>query len=150
MGESAKMTAADQALRLGEAWDRTPRDASLATSLSVYTADGQVMRFSLGAHAPDLSSEDVARIHQLWVEAVSIVGPAVHHRDIVSAALDSLSDELASGTRETALARLRGRQEKASMRRDVARAVGGLARRRRGRRWRTCVGWTSPTPRPLR
>jgi len=112
MGESAKMTAADQALRLGEAWDRTPRDASLATSLSVYAADGQVRRFPLGAHAPDLSSDDVARIHELWVQAVRIVGPEVHHRDIVSAALDSLRDELASGTRETALARLRGRQER--------------------------------------
>src|SRR5262249_4926020 len=36
-GESAKMTAHDQALRLGEAWDRTPRERSLATYLAVHS-----------------------------------------------------------------------------------------------------------------
>jgi hypothetical protein len=108
MGESAKMSASDQALRLGQAWDRTRRDASLATSLSVYTADGRVRRFSLGAHAPDLSPDDVERIHELWLEAVKIVGPSIHHRDIVAAALGSLRDELASAKPEAAAARLRG------------------------------------------
>src|SRR4030088_251088 len=108
MGESAKMSASDQALRLGQAWDRTGHDASLATSLSVYTAEGRARRFSLGAHAPDLSPDDVERIHELWLEAVKSVGPSLHHRDIVAAALGSLRDELASTTPETALARLRG------------------------------------------
>jgi amino acid transporter len=108
MGESAKMSASDQALRLGQAWDRTRRDASLTTSLSVYTADGHVRRFSLGAHAPDLSPDDVERIHELWLEAVRIVGPSIRHRDIVSAALGSLRDELAGVAPEKALARLRG------------------------------------------
>ena len=84
---------------------------ALATSLSVYTADGQVRRFSLGAHTPDLSPGDVERIHELWLEAVKIVGPSIHHRDIVSAALGSLKDELASATPQTALARLRGERE---------------------------------------
>ena len=107
MGESAKMTASDQALRLGQAWDRAPHDASLSTSLSVYAADGHARRFSLGAHAPDLSPDDVERIHELWLEAVRLVGPAVHHRDIVSAALGSLRDELAGATPEKAVARLR-------------------------------------------
>jgi hypothetical protein len=109
MGESAKMTAGDQALRLGQAWDRTPHDASFSTSLTVYTADGHARRFPLGAHAPDLSPDDVERIHELWIEAVKIVGPSIHHRDIVSVALGSLRDELASAKPEAAVARLRGR-----------------------------------------
>jgi amino acid transporter len=109
MGESAKMTASDQALRLGQAWDRTPHDAALSTSLSVYASDGRARRFALGAHAPDLSPDDVEQIHELWLEAVRIVGPEIHHRDIVAAALGSLRDELASATPEAALARLRER-----------------------------------------
>jgi hypothetical protein len=108
MGESAKMSSDDQALRLGQLWDRTPHDVSFASSLTVYASDGRPRRFSLGAHAPDLSPRDVERIHELWVEAVRIVGPDIHHRDIVAAALASLSDELARATPDAAMARLRG------------------------------------------
>jgi amino acid transporter len=109
MGESAKMSAEDQALRLGNAWDRVSRSPSLTTSLRVYLADGRARRFSLGAHAPDLSAEDVERIHELWLEAVRIVGPNIHHRDIVGAALAGLHDELAGARPEAAIARLRER-----------------------------------------
>src|SRR5262249_516696 len=94
VGESAKMTASDQARLLGEAWDRTPHDGTLATRLMVYSPDGRVHQFSLGAHAPDLTPEDVERIHRLWVGAVKTVGPTIHHRDIVAAALDTLEDEI--------------------------------------------------------
>jgi hypothetical protein len=77
----------------------------------VYGADGRPRRFSLGAHAPELSPRDVERIHELWVEAVRMVGPDIHHRDIVAAALASLGDELARATPEAAVARLRGNSE---------------------------------------
>ncbi|HZT77873.1 MAG TPA: APC family permease [Vicinamibacterales bacterium] len=95
VGESAKMDAAAQAHALGEAWERTPHDRALATDLIVLAADGRVRRFALGAHPPQLSAEDVARIHQIWLEAVRRAGPDVHHRDVVVAALGSLEDELA-------------------------------------------------------
>jgi hypothetical protein len=107
VGESAKMTAADQARFLGEAWDRTPHDPELGTRLVVYAPDGRAQRFTLGAHAPDLSPADVERIHRLWVEAVAAVGPDLHHRDIVTAALGSLEDEMCGVRREEAVARLR-------------------------------------------
>jgi amino acid transporter len=106
-GESAKMTAQDQALRLGEVWDRIPRDRSLSAHLAVYSSDGSVARFSLGAHAPALSAEDIDRIHRLWTEAIRAVGPDLHHRDIVSAALAGFEDELLGERRATALDRLR-------------------------------------------
>jgi len=106
-GESATMTAQEQALRLGEVWDRVPRDRSLATRLAVYSSDGSVKRFSLGAHPPSLSRGDVERIHQLWTEAIRIVGPEVHHRDIVAAALASFEDELLGDRRASAIDRLR-------------------------------------------
>jgi amino acid transporter len=106
LGESAKMTAADQARLLGEAWDRTPHPADLTTRLIVYAADGRTHTFSLGAHPPELSADDVARIHRLWLDAVTVVGPDIHHRDIVSAALGSLEEELGS-RRDIAIGRLR-------------------------------------------
>jgi amino acid transporter len=108
MGESAKMSADDQALRLGQAWDRNAHNATFPTSLTVYPAQGRPRRFSLGAHVPDLSPGDVERIHELWVEAVRMVGPDIHHRDIVAAALACLRDELSQATPEAAAARLRG------------------------------------------
>jgi amino acid transporter len=94
VGESAKMTADDQAHLLGLAWERTPHDLSLATTLVVLSANGHQWRFALGAHAPDLSLRDIERIHELWLDAVRRVGPAVHHRDIVTAALSSYEEEL--------------------------------------------------------
>jgi amino acid transporter len=108
VGESAKMTAADQARLLGEAWDRTPHPPDLATRLVVRATDGRTSTFTLGAHAPELSIEDVERIHKLWLDAVKAVGPDIHHRDVVTAALESLEEELRSG-RDRAVERLRRR-----------------------------------------
>jgi len=106
LGGSATISAETQALQLGEVWDRVPRDAELVTQLTIHAPDASIKRFSLGAHAPSLSVQDIERIHLLWVEAVKAVGPGVHHRDIVSAALGSLQDELAGERHDTAVARL--------------------------------------------
>jgi hypothetical protein len=106
VGESAKMSAEAQAHLLGEAWDRTPHDRALATRVVIVASDGAVRRFSLGAHAPDLPPQDIEHIHRLWVEAVKDAGPDVHHRDIVTAALDSFEEEMARDP-SRALARLR-------------------------------------------
>ena len=107
LGGSAKMSADAQALEVGEVWDRVPHDRALATQLTIYVPDRPVKEFSLGAHAPNLSSHDIEQIHLLWVEAVKEVGPNVHHRDVVAAALGSLKDELASERHDLAVARLK-------------------------------------------
>jgi hypothetical protein len=88
-------------------WDRVPHDRSLATQLVIHEPDGTVKQYPLGAHAPDLSPQDIERIHLLWVEAVKTVGPQLHHRDIVAAALSGLEEELEGDKRELAVARLR-------------------------------------------
>ena len=95
VGESEIMPPAQQAHLVGEAWDRTPKDIDLTTRFVVLRKDGAVQRFSLGAHAPDLSTADIERIHKIWADAVKNVGPGIHHRDIVTAALSSLEHELA-------------------------------------------------------
>jgi hypothetical protein len=107
LGGSAKMSGDAQALQVGQFWDRVPHDRALATQLVIDEPDGEVRRFSLGAHAPSLSAHDIEQIHLLWVEAVKTIGPEVHHRDVVAAALGSLQDELAGEKRELAVARLR-------------------------------------------
>jgi hypothetical protein len=94
VGESANLAPGVQAHLMGEAWDRTPHDRGLATQFVIHGTDGRIYRFLLGAHAPHLTPDDIDRIHRLWTEAVHAIGPSVHHRDVVAAALDSLEDEL--------------------------------------------------------
>jgi Amino acid permease len=94
VGESANLSPDVQAHLMGEAWDRTPHDRGLATQFVIHSQDGRLRRFLLGAHAPHLTPEDIDRIHRLWTEAVQSIGPSVHHRDVVAAALDSLENEL--------------------------------------------------------
>ncbi len=106
VGESENMTAGDQAHQMGYAWDRTPHDRGLVTTFVIHHADDNVERFSLGAHAPNFSPEDIERIHTVWVKGVKTVGPAIHHRDIVMAALDSLDEEFTT-SKPKAVDRLR-------------------------------------------
>jgi len=107
VGESEIMTPERQALLVGEAWDRTPHDLELSTRFVVLCKDGSVKRFSLGAHTPDMSPADIDRIHKIWVEAVKAVGPDIHHRDVVTAALAALEHDLHSDRRQAALEELR-------------------------------------------
>ncbi|MES1256320.1 MAG: APC family permease [Acidobacteriota bacterium] len=107
LGESAKMSAAEQARQLGEAWDRTPHERTSSTRLLVYAGAGTTERFSLGAHAPELSPDDIERIHRLWLDAVQAVGPDIHHRDIVTAALVHFEQQLEGTGRDGAVAQLR-------------------------------------------
>ncbi|MEQ1730625.1 MAG: APC family permease, partial [Vicinamibacterales bacterium] len=107
VGESEVMTPERQAMLIGEAWDRAPHDMELATRFVVLCKDGSVKRFSLGAHTPELSSADIERIHALWVEAVKVVGPEIHHRDIVTAALAAFEHDIRGERRQAVIDRLR-------------------------------------------
>ena len=107
VGESEIMPPERQALLLGEAWDRTPHDLDLATRFVVLCKDKRVMRFSLGAHLPELSNTDIDRSHPRWVDAVKDVGPELHHRDVVAAALGALEEQLHGERRKEAVDRLR-------------------------------------------
>ena len=112
VGKSANLSPGDQAHLMGEAWDRAPRDRALATQFVILGPNGSVERFSLGAHAPELLPEDVERIHRLWVDAVKAVGPGIHHRDVVAAALGILEKDLSGPRRDEVIARLRQRTDR--------------------------------------
>ena len=110
VGESANISPTTQAHLMGEAWDRAPHDHGLSTQFLIHSQDGRVQRFLLGAHAPHLTKEDIDRIHRLWTDAVEAVGPSIHHRDVVTAALDSFEDELQQN-RNGAIGRWRKQQK---------------------------------------
>ena len=100
------MTPSDQAASLGEVWERMPGAHEMATELVVVSTEGREFRYWLGAHAPSLTADDVARIHRLWLQATKEVGGSLHHSDVVSAALSSFEEEF-GGSHAVALARLR-------------------------------------------
>ena len=73
----------------------------------MYTQDGRELRFTLGAHAPELSATDVERIHHVWLDAVKELGVGLHHRDVVSTAIAALEEDLHGPRREEVMDRLR-------------------------------------------
>ncbi len=97
VGESEVMTPERQSHLLGEAWDRTPHDLELSTTLVVRCKNQDVKRFAVGAHMPSLTSADIERIHHIWVTLMKAGEREVHHRDVVARALDALERELAEG-----------------------------------------------------
>jgi amino acid transporter len=107
LGESAKMSASDQVRLLGEAWERTAKDPDLQVRAVVYRTDGTRDVFHLGAHAPDLSPDDVELVHRLWLDCVRAGSPRVHHRDVVAVALRDFEARLEGSERESLLARMR-------------------------------------------
>ena len=103
VGESETLSADDQARLLGDAWERAGRPSAVDVRLVVHHPRGSTAAYPLGAHAPALGPEDFAHIHRLWLDVVRAVGPSVHHRDVVRAALVHMENELGGPNRDTAL-----------------------------------------------
>jgi len=94
VGESETLSADDQARLLGEAWERAQKGERLDVRLVIHHRSGRTAVYHLGAHAPTLTTDDLNLIHTLWRDASRAVGPHVHHRDVVRAALTHMQDEL--------------------------------------------------------
>jgi len=116
-GESETLSADAQARLLGEAWERAPHAPGDDVRLVVHHPRGGTAAYHLGAHAPDLTAEDHDLIHRLWLDTAKAVGPHVHHRDVVRAALTLMEQQLSGPDRERALQLVR----------DTARPADELA-----------------------
>jgi magnesium transporter len=129
VGESASLSAADQARLLGEAWERAQPPDDRRVQLAVHHRSGRTDVFHLGAHPPSLTSSDLDLIHRLWLDATKAIGPHVHHHDVVRAALTQMDQQLNGAQREVALAAIRDVTRPAE---DLAAAVraGDYARLR--------------------
>jgi amino acid transporter len=106
-GRSSVMSPAEQAKRMGEAWEALPHKPSHDVCFRV-VADGQTKDFYLGAHAPPLAADDVNVIHKLWLDVTrEKSGANAHHQEIVSVALRLLEEALRGKARGSVLENIR-------------------------------------------
>ncbi len=98
-GLSERMDHAELAQHIGLAWERLPEPRH-AFSLEVVTPGKPSTFVNLGPHPPRLWPEDLARLHEIWLELSETIGHKVHHRDVVSVALQRMEKELSGPERE--------------------------------------------------
>jgi magnesium transporter len=117
VGESATLSADDQARLLGDAWESVDKAEDLKVRLVIHHHSGRTDSYHIGAHPPSLSPGDLDLIHRLWLHATKAVGPHVHHHDVVRAALKQMEQQLNGPNRDDAVAAIR----------EVARPADELA-----------------------
>lgn len=113
-GRSSVLTPEEQSLRLSAAWEQIPGSKHRLIVFEVIDANGQAQTFSLGAHPPQLTDEDVALLHRLWLEVLHTKQAdetTVHHRDLVVAGLRLLEKELHGPQRVAMLEFIREQQQ---------------------------------------
>ena len=107
-GLSTKMTAEEQAFRMGQAWEAAPPPKHQFV-FQVVKPGPEVQSFRIGPHTPDLKTEDVMLVHRLWLDARRQAGTEeLHHHDIVTLALTRLAADY-SRDRQSILKELRSR-----------------------------------------
>ncbi len=107
-GTSKKMTCEAQARLLGDVWERIPISNKAQFSLILVPRQGPPGRFEIGARAPLLSPEDVDLIHALWLKlSGALPRVELHHRDVVTLALQHLQRQLEGTAKAGVLAAIR-------------------------------------------
>ncbi|HEX3436850.1 MAG TPA: APC family permease [Pseudacidobacterium sp.] len=100
-GLSTKMTAQEQAYRIGQAWENLPEPKRQFT-FYVVMPNGEAQGFHIGPHAPTLQADDVQLVHRLWLNfRRDPEMQGLHHSDIVTFALTRLAVEYARDKQET-------------------------------------------------
>jgi hypothetical protein len=118
-GLSTKLTADEQAKLIGDAWERLPEPKPRLT-LEIVSPDGSRKEYLLGPHTPRLRDEDVALMHQLWLELTRDPRYAgLHHYDVVALALKELEGEMHGPERERLLKALQAELDSRSRRPDA-------------------------------
>lgn len=98
-GLSSKMTAQEQARELGRAWESIGKQARRQVKFKVVASNGAEHVVYLGAHAPNLTEEDIKLIHDIWLQVSSIPSRRrLHHRDVVRVALNRLKRDMRGQT----------------------------------------------------
>jgi amino acid transporter len=106
-GLSSRMTAAEQALFVGRAWESLP-EPRRQFILHVVRPDMTVETFTIGPHEPRTKSEDVMLIHRLWLNLTRETGlERLHHDDILTAALERFARDYGGKARDEILDELR-------------------------------------------
>ncbi len=122
-GLSTKLTAAEQAYHVGQAWEALP-DPKRQFTFYVVPPTGEAESFHIGPHAPSIPASDVQLVHRLWLNLRRNPDMQdLHHSDILTYALTRLATEY-SGDRTETLRKLRLSIEESSQR----RGLGGISR----------------------
>jgi amino acid transporter len=92
------LTPEEQGRQLRRAWERLPEPRPALTVEVSPGKEGEPLLLSLGPHPPRLWPTDIELVHRLWSELTLRhgLGPQLHRRDIVSAALLRIDRELHS------------------------------------------------------
>ncbi len=94
-GLSTKLTAAEQAYHVGQAWEALPEPKRQFT-FYVIKPDGGSLSFHIGPHAPTIEPHEVQLVHRLWLNLRR--APEMHnlhHSDILTYALTRMANEFA-------------------------------------------------------
>jgi amino acid transporter/nucleotide-binding universal stress UspA family protein len=93
-GASQRMESAELAQRIGLAWERLPEPRH-PFSLEVLAPGRPSFFVNLGPHPPRLWPEDVERLHDMWLQLTQgAFDSKLHHRDVISVALQRLERDL--------------------------------------------------------
>jgi amino acid transporter len=106
-GRSSVVATIEQAKQIGDAWERLAKKPSRQVTIHIVDPSGTVDDFLLGAHAPTLADADIDLIHTLWLDISTRGGVEdLHHREIVTAALARLAEELKGPSRQETMERV--------------------------------------------
>jgi hypothetical protein len=94
------MTAQEQSLKLGQAWESAP-EPKRQFVLQIVRPDMHVETFRIGPHTPTLKTEDVLLVHRLWLNLTNRPGlEKIHHSDIVTVALTRFARDVGTQPEE--------------------------------------------------
>jgi amino acid transporter len=111
LGHSPKETTEEQALHIGEAWEKLP-DPKPQFNLEIHLPNGDKVYKVLGPHAPNLTANEVNLLHRLWLRFSETVAPLeLHHHDVVHFALEEVQKELEDGQEDAVVSRLKAHLE---------------------------------------
>jgi hypothetical protein len=111
LGHSPKETTEEQALHIGEAWEKLG-DPKPQFNLEIHLPNGDKVYKVLGPHAPNLTANEVNLLHRLWLRFSETVAPLeLHHHDVVHFALEEVKKELEDGQEDAVVNRLKGHLE---------------------------------------
>lgn len=106
-GVSTKMSADQQAKRIGDVWESIQDENKRKLRvLKLIYFDGTERVYELGAHRPKITPEDVELTHRLWLDLTKDC-PNLHHNQVVSIALRRLARDLNEGERNEIIMQLR-------------------------------------------
>ncbi len=100
-GLSTKLTAAEQAYHVGQAWEALPEPKRQFT-FYVIKPDGESLSFHIGPHTPAIQPDEVELVHRLWLNLRRAPGMQdLHHSDILTYAITRVAEEFAANKQDT-------------------------------------------------